>query len=47
MTAYPVSQNFEITLFHTVSETNVFLHFAQKFKMAAKNDMKTIFAQKI
>ena len=32
----------EIAVSHTVSEINVFLHFTQKFKMAAKNGGKTI-----
>ena len=35
----------EITLSCTVSEINAFLHFTQKFKMAAKNDGKTIFGK--
>ena len=35
---HPGVQNFvEIALSHTVSEINAFLHFTQKFKMAAKN----------
>ena len=33
----------EIALSHTVSKINAFLHFTQKFKMAAKNGGKTIF----
>ena len=37
----------EITLSHTISEINAFLHFAQKFKMAAKNGGKTIFGKRL
>ena len=35
----------EIALSHTVSKINLFLHFTQQFKMAAKNGGKVIFAQ--
>ena len=35
----------EIALSRTVSEINAFLHFIQKFKMAAKNCGKTIFGK--
>ena len=35
----------EITLFRSVSKINAFLHFTQKFKMAAKNGGKTIFGK--
>ena len=35
----------ENTLAHTVSEINVFLRFTQKFKMAANNGRKTVFAK--
>ena len=35
----------EITLSHIVSKINVFLHFTQKFKMAAKNGRKAIFGK--
>ena len=35
----------EITLHHSVSEINAFLCLTQKFKMAAKNDRKMIFAK--
>ena len=37
----------EITLSLTISEINAFLHFKQKFKMAAKNGGKTIFGKKL
>ena len=33
----------EIALSHSVSEINTFLHFTQKFKMAAKSGGKTFF----
>ena len=37
------AKNFaKIALLLTVSEINVFLHFTQKFRMAAKNGGKTI-----
>ena len=36
----------EIALSRTVSEINAFLRFTQKFKMATKNDGKTIFGKK-
>ena len=35
----------EIALSRTVSELNAFLHFAQKFKMAAKSGRKAIFVE--
>ena len=35
----------EIALSHTVSGINAFLHFTQKFKMAAKYGGKTIFGK--
>ena len=35
----------KITISRTVLEINVFLHFTQKFKMAAKNGRKTIFGK--
>ena len=46
-TAYTLRvQNFvEIALFRTVSEINGFLHFTQKFKMAAKSGGKVIFVK--
>ena len=31
----------------TISERNVFLHFTQNFKMAAKKDRKAIFGKKV
>ena len=31
----------EIALCHTISEINIFLHFTQKFKMAAKSGGKS------
>ena len=41
-------QNFvKIALFHTISEINAFLPITQKFKMAAKNDRKTIFGKQL
>ena len=44
---YPGDQKFaKIALSRTVSEINGFLCFTQKFKMAAKNDGKTIFGGK-
>ena len=45
--AYTVGvQNFvEIALPRTVSKINAFLHFTQKFKMAAKSGGKAIFAK--
>ena len=36
----------EIALSCSISEINRFLHFTQKFKMAAKSDRKTIFVEK-
>ena len=40
------TKNFiEITVSCTISETKVFLHFVQKFKMATKNGGKTIFGK--
>ena len=39
-------KNFDqIAISHTVSQINAFLHFTQKFKMAAKNGRKTIFGK--
>ena len=39
--SYPVGQKFiEIALSHTISKINAFVHFTQKFKMAAKNGRK-------
>ena len=35
----------EIALSRSVSEMNTFLHFTQKFKMAAKSGGKTIFGK--
>ena len=35
----------EIALSRTISKKNVFLHFRQKFKMAAKNGKKVIFVK--
>ena len=35
----------EIALSHSVSEINAFLHFMQKFKMAAKSGRETIFVK--
>ena len=49
MTVYTLwVKNFaEIALSRTVSEINVFLHFTQKFKIAAKNGMKLIFGKQL
>ena len=44
-TLQPADQNFiQITLSHTVSEINVFMHFTQMSKMATKNGRKMIVA---
>ena len=40
-----LKQNFQITLSCTIFEINAFLHFTQKFKMAAKDGGKTIFGK--
>ena len=37
----------EIALSCTISEINVFLHFTQKFKMAAKNSRNRFFLEKV
>ena len=43
----PLKKFAEMSVSHTVSKINAFLHFMQKFNMAVKNGRKTIFGKKL